>query len=99
MSNPFSYSVKKYIDRYLHDPITATLAIPLFIILKILPYRVSSYLCGFLMYLIAPLTSYNIRVKKHLEIVFPKKSKNEIKKLAFKHWFMLGQTIGEMPYQ
>ena len=98
MSNPFSYSVKKFIDRYVHDPITAALAIPLFIILKILPYRVSSYLCGFLMYLIAPLTSYNIRVKKHLEIVFPKKTKNEITKLAFKHWFMLGQTIGEMPH-
>jgi KDO2-lipid IV(A) lauroyltransferase len=74
------------------------LAIPLFLILKILPFRVSSYLCGGLMYLIAPLTSYNNRVKKHLKIAFPQKSIHEINKLTRQHWFMLGQTIGEMPH-
>jgi len=98
MSDPLSFRIKKQFDRYIHDPITAMLAIPLFLILKILPFRVSSYLCGGLMYLIAPLTSYNNRVKKHLKIAFPQKSIHEINKLTRQHLFMLGQTIGEMPH-
>ena len=98
MSDPLSFRIKKQFDRYIHDPIAAMLAIPLFLILKILPFRISSYLCGGLMYLIAPLTSYNNRVKKHLKIAFPQKSIHEINKLTRQHWFMLGQTIGEMPH-
>ena len=98
MSDPLSFRIKKQFDRYIHDPLAAMLAIPLFLILKILPFRISSYLCGGLMYLIAPLTSYNNRVKKHLKIAFPQKSIHEINKLTRQHWFMLGQTIGEMPH-
>jgi KDO2-lipid IV(A) lauroyltransferase len=98
MVDPLSFRLKKKFDRYIHDPIAALLAIPLFILLKILPFQISSYLCGTLMCLIAPLTSYNQRVKKHMRIAFPKKSDAEIKKLCFQHWFMLGQTIGEMPH-
>ena len=98
MADPLSFRIKKQFDRYVHDPIAAMLAIPLFLILKILPFRISSYLCGSLMYLIAPLTSYNSRVKKHMKIAFPQKSIHEINKLTRQHWFMLGQTIGEMPH-
>ena len=98
MPDPLSFRIKKQFDRYLHDPIMAIIAIPLFLIFKLLPYKFSSYFCGTLMYLIAPLTSYNKRVKKHLKIVFPKKSLEEINKLTSQHWFMLGQTIGEMPH-
>ena len=98
MADPLSFRLKKLFDRYIHDPIAALLAIPLFLILKILPYKISSYLCGTLMLAIAPLTSYNNRVKKHMKIAFPKKSMAEINKLSRQHWFMLGQTIGEMPH-
>ena len=98
MVDPLSFRLKKLFDRYIHDPIAALLAIPLFLILKILPYKISSYLCGTLMLMIAPLTSYNNRVKKHMKIAFPKKSITEINNLSRKHWFMLGQTIGEMPH-
>ena len=98
MADPLSFRLKKLFDRYIHDPIAALLAIPLFLILKILPYKISSYLCGALMLIIAPLTSYNNRVKKHMKIAFPKKSITEINNLSRKHWFMLGQTIGEMPH-
>ena len=98
MVNHFIYLLKKKFDRYIHDPIAAILAVPFFLILKILPYKLSSYLCGTLMYLIAPLTFYNNRVKKHMQIAFPKKSKKEINKLSSQHWFILGQTIGEMPH-
>ena len=98
MADPLSFRLKKLFDRYIHDPIAALLAIPLFLILKILPYKISSYLCGTLMLMIAPLTSYNNRAKKHMKIAFPNKSLTEINKLCRQHWFMLGQTIGEMPH-
>ena len=98
MPDPLSFIIKKKFDRYIHDPIAAAIAVPFFLLLKILPYKLSSYLCGILMYLIAPLTSYNTRVKKHLKIAFPQKSRKEINKLTSQHWFMFGQTIGEMPH-
>ena len=98
MPDPLSFIIKKKIDRFIHDPIAAAIAVPFFLLLKILPYKLSSYLCGILMYLIAPLTSYNNRVKKHLKIAFPQKSRKEINKLSSQHWFMFGQTIGEMPH-
>ena len=74
MPDPLSFRIKKQFDRYIHDPIAAIIAIPLFLIFKLLPYKLSSNFIGTLMYLIAPLTSYNKRVKKHLKIVFPNKS-------------------------
>ena len=98
MNDPLSFRLKKHFDRYVHDPIAAIIAVPLFLTLKVLPYKSSSYLCGILMYLIAPFTSYNNRVKKHMVIAFPNKPSKEINKLASRHWFMLGQTIGEMPH-
>ena len=73
MPDPLSFIIKKKFDRYIHDPIAAAIAVPFFLLLKILPYKLSSYLCGILMYLIAPLTSYNTRVKKHLKIALPQK--------------------------
>lgn len=98
MADPLSFRIKKQFDRYIHDPIIAILAIPLFLILKMLPFNLSSYLCGSLMYIVGPMTSYNGRIKKHMQIAFPKKSITEINKLTKQHWFMLGQTIGEMPH-
>ena len=98
MPDPLSFRIKKQFDRYIHDPIAAILAIPFFLTLKLLPYKASSYLCGTLMYSIAPFTSYNNRVKKHLKLAFPNKPEREINILASQHWFMLGQTIGEMPH-
>lgn len=98
MADPLSFRIKKQFDRYIHDPIIAILAIPLFLILKMLPFNLSSYLCGSLMYIVGPMTSYNGRIKKHMQIAFPKKSIIEINKLTKQHWFMLGQTIGEMPH-
>ena len=98
MANPIIYKIKKQFDRYIHDPVIAILAIPLFLILKMLPFNLSSYLCGSLMYIVGPMTSYNGRIKKHMQIAFPKKSITKINKLTKQHWFMLGQTIGEMPH-
>ena len=98
MADLLSFRIKKQFDRYIHDPIIAILAIPLFLILKMLPFNLSSYLCGSLMYIVGPMTSYNGRIKKHMQIAFPKKSITEINKLTKQHWFMLGQTIGEMPH-
>ena len=73
MADPLSFRIKKQFDRYIHDPIAAILAIPLFLILKILPFNLSSYLCGSLMYIVGPMTSYNGRIKKHMQIAFPQK--------------------------
>ena len=98
MADPLSFRIKKQFDRYIHDPIIAILAIPLFLILKMLPFYLSSYLCGSFMFIVGPMTSYNGRIKKHMQIAFPKKSITEINKLTKQHWFMLGQIIGEMPH-
>ena len=73
MTDPLSYRFKKIIDRYIHDPIVALIILPFFIILKIIPYKISSLICGSLVYLIAPFTKYQKRVLNNLNIAFPKK--------------------------
>ena len=35
MTDPISFKLKKHFDRYIHDPIAALIAIPLYLILKI----------------------------------------------------------------
>ena len=41
MTDPLNFRIKKKFDRYIHDPIAAIIAIPLFLILKLLPYKFS----------------------------------------------------------
>ena len=75
MTDPLSYRFKKKIDRYIHDPIVALIILPFFIILKIIPYKISSLMCGSILFLIAPFSKYQTRVMKNLNIAFPKKKK------------------------
>ena len=96
MTDPLSLELKK-IDRYIHDPIVALIILPFFIILKILPFKISSLICGSLVYLIAPFTKYQKRVLNNLNIAFPKKEAEKIK-ISKRFWFNFGQIIGELPH-
>ena len=77
MTDSLSFRIKKKIDRYIHDPLVALVILPFFLILKILPYKISSLLCGFILFLIAPFSKYQKRVMKNLNIAFPKKKEVE----------------------
>ena len=98
MLNHIIYILKKKFDRYIHDPFIALFVIPFFLLLKVLPYQASSFLCGTFVSLVAPLTKYQSRVIKHLSIAFPKKEYNERLKISKKFWFNFGQIIGELPH-
>ena len=98
MTDPLSYRFKKKIDRYFHDPIVALIILPFFIILKILPYKISSLICGSILFLIAPFSKYQKRVMKNLNIAFPKKKETEKIKISKRFWFNFGQIIGELPH-
>ncbi|MAJ14607.1 MAG: hypothetical protein CMN44_06540 [SAR116 cluster bacterium] len=98
MSDPLSYKLKKKFDRYIHDPIIAIVILPFFVILKILPYKISSFICGCLLFLIAPFSKYQKRVLHNLNIAFPKKSKREKIQISKQFWFNFGQIIGELPH-
>ena len=87
MSDPLSYKLKKKFDRYIHDPIIAIVILPFFVILKILPYKISSFICGCLLFLIAPFSKYQKRVLHNLNIAFPKKSKREKIQISKQFWF------------
>ena len=98
MSDPLSYKLKKKFDRYIHDPIIAIIILPFFVILKILPYKISSFICGYLLFLIAPFSKYQKRVLNNLNIAFPEKSKREKIQISKQFWFNFGQIIGELPH-
>ena len=98
MTDPLSFRIKKKLDRYVHDPIVALIILPFFLILKILPYKVSSLVCGSLLFLIAPFTKYQKRVLKNLNIAFPQKEDIEKIKISRRFWFNFGQIIGELPH-
>ena len=98
MTDPLSFRIKKKIDRYIHDPIVALIILPFFLILKILPFKISSLICGSLVYLIAPFTKYQKRVLNNLNIAFPQKKEAEKIKISKRFWFNFGQIIGELPH-
>lgn len=98
MDSHIIYVLKKKIDRYIHDPLVAIFTIPFFFILKILPYQVSSLMCGTIVRLIAPLTKYQSRVLNNLSIAFPKKKYEEKEKISKRFWFNFGQIVGELPH-
>ncbi len=98
MTDPLSFKIKKKIDRYIHDPIVALMILPFFLILKILPFKISSLICGSLIYLIAPFTKYQKRVLNNLNIAFPQKKEVEKIKISKRFWFNFGQIIGELPH-
>ena len=98
MTDPLSFRIKKKIDRYIHDPIVALIILPFFLILKILPYQISSLFCGSLLFLIAPFSKYQKRVMNNLNIAFPQKKEIEKLKISKRFWFNFGQIIGELPH-
>ena len=98
MTNPLSFKIKKKFDRYIHDPLVALIILPFFLILKILPYKISSLFCGSLVFLLAPFSKYQKRVMNNLDIAFPKIKKVEKIKISKRFWFNFGQIIGELPH-
>ncbi len=98
MFKHYIFIFKKKYDRFIHDPIVALIILPFFILLKLLPYKLSSYLCGTIVQILAPTTKYHARVIRHMKIAFPKLNKVQIDILAKNHWFIFGQIIGEMPH-
>ena len=44
MADPLSFRLKKHFDRYIHDPIAALIAIPLFLLLDIDETEINSKL-------------------------------------------------------
>tara|TARA_B100000963_G_scaffold211728_1_gene184489 strand:- start:323 stop:1210 length:888 start_codon:yes stop_codon:yes gene_type:complete len=98
MTDPLSFRIKKKIDRYIHDPIVALIILPFFLILKILPYQISSLFCGSLLFLIAPFSKYQKRVMDNLNIAFPQKKEVEKINISKRFWFNFGQIIGELPH-
>ena len=98
MPDPISFRIKKKFDRYIYDPILAFLVVPFLIILKVMPYTFSSYLCGYFFKVIAPFTKYQKRVMGNLKIAFPEKNNSELLKISKNQWFNFGQIVGEYPH-
>ncbi len=98
MNKHLLFVLKKKFDRYIHDPIVALIVIPFFLLLKLMPYKIASYSCGYILQTIGPLTKYQKRVSENLKIAFPNKKESEIKDIVKKYWFNFGQIIGELPH-
>ncbi len=98
MSDPLTYKIKKKFDRYVHDPVLALIILPFLLIIYFLPFKISSFFCGYLFKFIAPITKYQKRVLENLKIAFPEKKYSEHLKICKKQWFNFGQIIGEFPH-
>lgn len=64
----------------------------------IIPVNWSSVLMGAIVRLIAPLTSWQTRARKNIQLVMPELSKEEQNQILQKMWWNLGRNIGEFPY-
>ena len=67
----------------------------LFILFKILGYRISNKLSGYLFLIFGPIFRNNEISKNNLQKAFPKLSDKEIKKNIKKMWFSYGQILSE----
>lgn len=76
----------------------AIVVFPLFFILKILPIDIASALMGFIARVVGPYTKATTIARKNLEMIFPEKTKAEIKKIISGIWDNLGRMVGELPH-
>ena len=67
----------------------------LFILFKILGYKISNKLSGYLFLIFGPIFRNNEISKNNLQKAFPKLSDKEIKKNIKKMWFSYGQILSE----
>ena len=70
----------------------------LFIILKILPLNVSSFLMGKFASLIGPKLGVTKKAYNNIKKVMPEKNEQEIKNIIKDMWENLGKVIGEYPH-
>ena len=98
MIKHYIFVLKKKYDRYIHDPIIAVVTIPLFMVLKLLPYTISSDLCGIIFKKIGPLTKYQTRINNNLRFAFPNKKSKELDFISRECWYNFGQIVGELPH-
>ena len=70
----------------------------IFILLRILPLNISSFLMGKLASLIGPRLGVTKKAYNNIKNVMPEKSENEIKKIIKDMWKNLGKVVGEYPH-
>ena len=70
----------------------------IFIFFKILGPKNSSKVGSILISCIGPLTIYQTRAKKNINLVFPQLKKPEKEKIIKGMWKNLGQTLGELSH-
>ena len=88
------YKIKKKIS-YLIEGSSLLL---IFIILKILPLNISSFLMGRLASLIGPKLGITKKAYNNIKNVMPEKSEEEISKIIKDMWENLGKVAGEYPH-
>ena len=70
----------------------------IFIVLRILPLGISSFLMGKLSSLIGPRLGVTKKAYNNIKNVMPEKNENEIKKIIKDMWENLGKVAGEYPH-
>jgi len=78
--------------------IELTIVIMLFVLLKIIPLRISSFIIGKTLRFFGPLHPSHKTALNNLRFCFPEKSEDEIKNIALNSWENLGRTSGELPH-
>ena len=72
--------------------------ISLFYFLRFLNIKISSFLCGTILWVFGKLSKKNNIAIKNINLVFPNYSETEKKKIISQMWFNFGRVIGEYPH-
>ncbi len=74
------------------------LVLPLYAILRLLPFAAASFLIGKLTRLFGRFHASHKTALKNLRFCFPEKTETEIKSIALNSWENLGRVAGELPH-
>lgn len=92
----FPYRKKTFLKKYFFHPLEAFLTYFFFIIFKLMPTSMSSWVGGKIGVLLGKTQKYyNALIDANLKIAFPRKSITERKKIRKSVWEMLGRYISE----
>lgn len=90
--------IKTGIQRLLIWPVGAVFVYIVMGLRLIIPVSWASLFMGAIIRLIAPMTTWQRRARKNIQLVMPELGKTEQTRILKKMWWNLGRTMGEFPY-
>ncbi|MGC6537576.1 MAG: lysophospholipid acyltransferase family protein [Candidatus Puniceispirillaceae bacterium] len=91
------FIIRKFVE-FIIWPIEGVIVTILVGMIRLLPVRITSAICGHLLSFIGPMTSFHKRSLHHIALALPTYSEVEKRQIVSDMWMHIGRVIGEYPH-